>query len=469
MIDRSEIEAKAKEFEIHVTNVERDYVFGWLLSAIYSTSSLRDVLILKGGNCFRKAYFESSRYSGDLDFATEVRVGEDLLLEEFNQVCDLITELSGVEFHGERNRIIRKDLADKSKEAYLVQLYFRDFYGKPEKITISVKIDIVELERIHLPVQTRNLIHPYSDGSECSTEIRCIKLEEALAEKLKCLIQRVHIVDLYDFVYSVFINQDIEVDRQEIASTFLRKTIFERAPWVAAQTLLRAPLDRLDSFWKKHVICPVQSALVFDVALDRFRKTVNEIFSFFGRSTMEFNFYPPELRFPIMEAGRDQKLLQITYDGVVRTVEPYSLSFKVRQDGVGHEYFYAYDRTGGRHSGPSIKSFFHTKVERLVQLDEGFEPRVEVELSKSGESIGRGYFKKPTLSPRKRRKVGKKARRPRRQPNTSYHGIIYVIQCTYCARRFERKKLDTRMRTHNDKFGNDCVGRTGFLVNQKYR
>ena len=38
MIDRTEIEAKGKEFEIHVANVERDYVFGWLLCGIFTVS-----------------------------------------------------------------------------------------------------------------------------------------------------------------------------------------------------------------------------------------------------------------------------------------------------------------------------------------------------------------------------------------------------------------------------------------------
>lgn len=35
MISKDEIEEKAEEFDIHVANVERDYVFGWLLKAIY--------------------------------------------------------------------------------------------------------------------------------------------------------------------------------------------------------------------------------------------------------------------------------------------------------------------------------------------------------------------------------------------------------------------------------------------------
>jgi predicted nucleotidyltransferase component of viral defense system len=58
MIDRPEIDAKAEELGVHAANVQRDYVFGWLLSGIYHPeNSLRPLLVLKGGNCFRKAIF----------------------------------------------------------------------------------------------------------------------------------------------------------------------------------------------------------------------------------------------------------------------------------------------------------------------------------------------------------------------------------------------------------------------------
>ena len=63
MIKKEEIEAKSNEFKIHTAHVERDYVFGWLLVGIYTVSPLKDVLILKGGNCFRKAYFANTRFS----------------------------------------------------------------------------------------------------------------------------------------------------------------------------------------------------------------------------------------------------------------------------------------------------------------------------------------------------------------------------------------------------------------------
>jgi hypothetical protein len=35
MIQKPEIDAKAEELGVHAANVQRDYVFGWLLSSVY--------------------------------------------------------------------------------------------------------------------------------------------------------------------------------------------------------------------------------------------------------------------------------------------------------------------------------------------------------------------------------------------------------------------------------------------------
>jgi nucleotidyltransferase AbiEii toxin of type IV toxin-antitoxin system len=70
MIEREEILAKAEEFGINASDVQRDYVFGWLIGGVYQASTLRDVLVLKGGNGLRKAYFPMTRFSDDLDFST---------------------------------------------------------------------------------------------------------------------------------------------------------------------------------------------------------------------------------------------------------------------------------------------------------------------------------------------------------------------------------------------------------------
>src|SRR6266704_2389562 len=105
MITREEIEQKSLDFGIHVANVQRDYVFGWFLLALYSATDLKDVLILKGGNCFRKAYFPNTRFSSDLDFSTEAAVDEEFVVAEFNRACGFVSDHTGVVFDLDRSQI----------------------------------------------------------------------------------------------------------------------------------------------------------------------------------------------------------------------------------------------------------------------------------------------------------------------------------------------------------------------------
>src|SRR5689334_17200176 len=99
MIDKAEIDAKAEELGVHVANVQRDYVFGWLLSGLAQADNpLRPILILKGGNSFRKAYFEHARFSNDLDFSTQTEIDQGLLVGGLQRACEFAKENSGVDF-----------------------------------------------------------------------------------------------------------------------------------------------------------------------------------------------------------------------------------------------------------------------------------------------------------------------------------------------------------------------------------
>src|SRR5690242_8931035 len=186
MITRDEIEAKAAEFDIHAANVERDYVFGWLLCGIYNASVLKDTLILKGGNAFRKAYFPNTRFSNDLDFSTETQLAEETLRAELDKICDFVHGAAGIVFENEKKRIDAEPTARGEGTQNKIRIYFKDFYGNPDTITISVRLDITEFDRLYLPTQIRQWIHPYSDNPACQAQVRCIKLEEMLASKMKC-------------------------------------------------------------------------------------------------------------------------------------------------------------------------------------------------------------------------------------------------------------------------------------------
>jgi len=463
MIQAAELREKSKELEVGPINIQRDYIFGWLLFGIYAGSDLKDILILKGGNCLRKAFFENTRFSNDLDFSTERAIDPDFLKAELNRACQIAQEASGVVFHLDESRVEEGWSPGKEQRVYKARLYFEDFLGNREGILISVRLDITEFDRIYLPTASRNLIHAYSDADGCRVSMRCLSIEEALASKLKCLLQRKHIADLYDLAYSIFVNNDLAVDRGQIASVFLKKTIFEPSPRAAVSILTGLPLERLESAWNRWIIAPRQSILDFAATLAQFKAFIGELFAHLPSRTSEMAFFPPALRNPIMEAGTSQTILRVTYNNVERDVEPYSLVFKRRKDGVGQEYLYVYDRTGGVSGVQTIKTFVASGFSAIANTEEKFEPREEIIISKAGEPGEELYFGKQSPT------YARSKPRPKKAPAFKRPTWHYSVQCLVCQRTFPRTTRSVVLREHKDSYGNRCYGRRGVIVDREFR
>lgn len=68
MISQREIERLSEELDVLKDTVDKDWVLGHFMDAIYSVKKLKDVLIFKGGTCLKKCYFPDYRFSEDLDF-----------------------------------------------------------------------------------------------------------------------------------------------------------------------------------------------------------------------------------------------------------------------------------------------------------------------------------------------------------------------------------------------------------------
>ncbi len=466
MIDRTEIEQEANHLGISTTNVQRDYIFGWILAGIYGQSDLGPHLVLKGGNCFRKAYAPLGRFSNDLDFAAQLRVDYNRMREQLTGVCEYVQAATGVDFQLERTSVNHVRAIDSERNKIEAKLYFKDFYGVDRTFDIRVTLDISEYDRPRLPIQSRPLIHAYSDATKCKADVRCVQLEELLADKLKCLIQRRHIVDLFDLVFSLFVNGEYDVNRGLVARTFLEKSIFHRSPAAARDILESVPSNLREDDWNSYVVPPTASRFPFTEALARFAESIAALFQPYPSSAGLHAFYPVEHRNKIIEAGRSKTVLRLRYHRRERLVEPYSLTFKVRRsDGVGQEYFYAYDQTGGVNSGPGIKQFLHQDIELLEPTEIAFSPRYEIELSKAGDIPDKLHFEgtrktSPWNQPMRvvrPRKPATRGWRPR--PVMSYR-----VQCPLCGKTFPRSKPTTKLNAHKNTFGSKCPGRRGYLV-----
>ncbi len=459
MIDKAEIDHVADELGVHAAHVQRDYVFGWLLAGLFEgMNPLAEQLVLKGGNAFRKAYFPNARYSNDLDFSTETELDGDILREALIQACDFAGAGSGVAFVPENTRVGEVGAATQESGHYEGRVYFKSFYGEDSAI-LKIDLDVKELDRIFLPIQTRRLIHAYSDADLCRADIRCMKLEELLAAKLKALLQRQHSPDLYDFVYATFVDTSLDISRKEVITTFLKKTIYEPDPQVARGLFLSLPFQTIRALWDKYLVCPRMALIAFENAERAFRDVIMELFGALTPSprpmpafaAAPIGYYTASQRAVIMEAGRLQKLLRVTYKGFTRLVEPYSLVSKRRADGAAREYFYVWDLSGGRSGQQGIKSFFADELQDVQITDTSFTPRYPIELTKAS-----GYFARP-FSPSGGTRPPVRRQRPRA-------ATTFTVECPYCGKSFKRTTPDVHLNEHKDRYGNRCYGRMGVLV-----
>jgi hypothetical protein len=409
-----------------------------------------------------------------LDFSTQTEIDANVLKSELNRVCEYVSEKTGVKFALDENRVELKRLIDGDSKLYEARLYFKGFYGE-ERYNIKVKMDVKEFDRIFLPIQTRNIVHSYSDASECSGQIQCHKLEELLASKLSALLQRYHSPDLYDFIYSVFFQKALDINRLEVVSAFLKKTIHEANPMVAQNLLLQLPFQTFRAIWNRYIVCPKPSVITFDEAELQFKAIIPQLFALlqpafaFGGGGLGVrasgDYFSALHRNVIMDAALTRRLIRMIYDGLERLVEPYALKYKIRADGVGREYFYGVDIWGGRSGVVGIKMYTEDKVHSMETTNETFEPRYPIELSRSGEDLGATYFGTPFSSTSRTRTTT--ATRPRttwKPKPLSTFGLSYTIRCSVCGKTFKRSSYDTKLNKHKDRFGNQCYGTWGYVV-----
>ena len=217
-------------------------------------------------------------------------------------------------------------------------------------------------------------------------------------------------------------------------TTFLKQTIYEPEPLIARNLLLELPFQTIRGLWSEYLVCPKLSIFSFENAETWFKTVIGEIFALAEPrvayagvpSRAGLTYFPSQSRSNIMESARLHRLLRFMYDGLERIIEPYALVFKRRKDGVAREYLYGWDLHGGRSGEVGIKSYIAEKVHSIAILDETFEPRFPIELTKST-----GYFAKSFSG-----SAGTFT--SRRTPRKSSFGIEYTVECPYCNKRFKR-------------------------------
>jgi predicted nucleotidyltransferase component of viral defense system len=199
MITQRELATLRAEWLLDQGVIEKDYVLGWLLAAIANHEALAQSWVFKGGTCLRKCYYETYRFSEDLDF-TIIDGGPEEpeeLQVVFGEIATWVRAESGLEllvdetsFKRRRNR--RGNPTTQGKIAY------RGPNASPSMP--KVKLDLTSDEVLVRRPVLRRISHPYSDQLSTS-QVLCYSATELFGEKLRALVERCRPRDLYDVVH----------------------------------------------------------------------------------------------------------------------------------------------------------------------------------------------------------------------------------------------------------------------------
>lgn len=470
MINKQDILDRAAEWQLRPEVVEKDYVLGWLLAAVSSHLELQSLWIFKGGTCIKKTYFETYRFSEDLDFTLlpEATYSEDGILEQLRNTVRLAAEMSGIEFPVDHVRVLsRRNKA--GQPTFQGRVYYRGPLQRTPTYA-SVVFDITNQERIVATPVRRTIFHPYTDDLPTELAVQCYALEELLAEKTRALYERTRPRDLYDVVYllencldaidlsatrEIFASKceykGLRVPSSEELVAIVRANEELRAEWanMLAHQLPNLPaiddmvtrFEALIGWIDEPEFAPAEAALGAAVPASTDYRSIplSGIRYWGGGSPVE------RIRF----AGANRLLLEFGYHGKPRLVEPYSLR-EART--TGNILLYAWELSSGH-----IKAFKIDEMYDVRASNTGFSPRYRVELSAQG----------PLSIPEVTRNSGG-IRLPRLSKTSAFHGPTHVFECSYCGRHFKRQKYDAQLRGHKDKSGWDCPGRIGYYVETIY-
>ncbi|MGH3544978.1 MAG: nucleotidyl transferase AbiEii/AbiGii toxin family protein [Mycobacteriales bacterium] len=206
MISAAEIRALRGEWSLDVHVIEKDYVLGWLLAGIAGHHGLKN-WIFKGGTCLRKCYFETYRFSEDLDFTVIDEPDEpDQLLPIFQEIAETIYDSCGLRLLANETSFRRRKNR-RGKPTTEGKIAFIGPMGSPS--VPKVKLDVTTDELVARPTVVRPAFHAYADAPEQTdagvgivARVRSYSLVELMAEKLRALTERCRPRDLYDVIHT---------------------------------------------------------------------------------------------------------------------------------------------------------------------------------------------------------------------------------------------------------------------------
>lgn len=486
MIEKREILAIAQQTSLTPHVVEKDYVLGWMLAGIYGHENLVENWVFKGGTCLKKCFFETYRFSEDLDFTIikPEHLDADFLKDVFSEIGEWIYEQTGIEIPADKQEfeIYQNPRGQTSCQGKIS-------YKGPVSSTHAlprIKLDLTADERVVLPPVRAQIFHPYSDAPGDGIEVLAYDYIEAFAEKFRALAERTRPRDLYDVVH-LYRNVEARPDPQRFMEVLRAKCEFKgiNIPRMADLEPHRAGLETGWIHMLEHQLPALLPVATFWGALP-------EIFAWLEGAVSQPLAAMPigagdtliRERFITLPAGgrgqsfiemirfaaANQLLVEIDYrdkqgNRSTRAIEAYSL----RRSQTGDVLLMAVRADNGQPRSYLVDSILGVKATQTP-----FSPRYPIELTPSGpQSIPRTASSGSARTFGLRHPPAVRSPAPRRSTRSMSFGAAsgptYVFKCSVCGKTFNKKSYDVTLNKHkNNRTGYDCYGTFGMYVRTKY-
>lgn len=394
MIPKAKMLALAKAQQLQPTTVQKDYTIGWLLRAISEHPYLSQ-WIFKGGTCLKKCFFETYRFSEDLDFTvpSELTLSVDSIGEALAEIAEWIAGECGLRFPRADFKVKKNP---KGNSSFQARIPFAGPMGMARRSLQRVKFDITQDEVIVDEPAIREVHHGYDDAADPPARVRCYSINEILAEKTRALVERYgRARDVYDVV-NISRNFRDEIDAETARQVAEKKFAFKglanptvddvveaidedllKANWdhqLAHQLPILAPVETFTADLRDAIAWWLEPA-VAKPALPSMPQATGSRPSRPLFPTYSWRSAPSNLE-QIRYAARNRLCALVTYNGVQRLVEPYS----IRHPATGNQLLHVHEvQKNGRPSNKH-KAFVTSKITSASVSNIPFSPRWFVEL-----------------------------------------------------------------------------------------
>ena len=438
MISRREILEVSAMVGLNPHVVEKDYALGWALAGVFAHPDLTNSWVFKGGTCLKKCYFETYRFSEDLDFTLldPTHLDEAFLKRVFGEISAWIYKRTGLEFPAQNQdfEILANPRGNPSCQG---KISYRGPVSSSSGGLPRVKLDLTADERIVLAPVRVPIFHPYSDAPEEGISVLSYAYEEAFGEKVRALAERTRPRDLYDVV-NLFRNTEARPSPSVLMDVLRQKCAFKGIAVPRAGDL-DGHRGALEGSWQNmlgHQLPALPPVGAFWDVLPEFFGWLEEggasaIPAAFVSAAGDTVIRERTLRLPLR--GSSQSALEIirfaaanricvdlAYDDRTRRIEPYSL----RRTQDGNIILHTWSVESNSH-----RSYRVDRIQGAKATSQSFTPRYAVELTPSGPVIipptpHTAVTRTATQTFRSTRPVT-----PRSTAKSSF-GPIYVYQCT---------------------------------------